>query len=417
MDTRPAFTGGSFVSGHRRLIPQIGTRFNPKGNPMVEPYRTRYDAPSQSPIISSPQTLDLSEEMWRDIQKAHSLLHITLRGAHKLALGQYPQGMHQATQDLVEPMRNQILTGVPCIDHAPNHIPVFMTTEIVLGQRKRADNEYKDADAHPYIVSINAHSIRHWELIARQAAYHTTEITNPKEILDAIESRIDQDYAITTIRERQQRDPHPNLTNAIERRGYEMRHQDTYEVMDMIRQKKAVHLLDLPMLEGTKGRRSSIKKKARIVVEPFVHLSSQFLIALLSNAENEPIQDILMSGLLFNGASPLSIRQYLPKTYRLHQKGIPLDYIVKRALPLAAQRSQGTYGNLPSSEIARHANTSVAQEPIVSIAREMPGSHKPCPLRLIFVSYGGLIKAGVAVVRLPANGSPERDVTVSINIT
>lgn len=298
-------------------------------------------------------------------------------------------------------IRERLMTGA---SHylIPHHIPVFMTTEIVF-----------DEHQHPFIVSVNSHAPRHWDAIAQEAERGTTALTNMQNIAEAVQSRVDGDRTIRIISNDTELSQYAHLERGLRAAGISAQRCSIKEIASTPETRQKHVALHLPLLLGTKGNRKAALDRTTFVIEPFAYLSSQFLFSMLTDPHyQKAVEEHILQG----GGSFESLRAYLPKTIALSdakRQHLPGSYLIKRALPLSSQRTLGTYGSLNPYELNRHRETSIAQEAIAPSNVYVP-QYGTGPFRCITVSYGGEILAMLGIIRLPANGSPARDVSIKI---
>lgn len=365
---------------------------------MVEPYQSRYEALSQQPTIPTNQTLHLPKEALDHLERSHSLLHIALRGIHEFLT----QGMEipNEEQEIAEQIRSTLLVGSS--HHLlPRHTPVFMTAETVF-----------DADDHPYIVSINCHAPRHWDILAHETRSGETALTTMRNIIEVIRSRTHDGRAIKTITDPNGRSRFPNLEHALNQAGLKTDPCTIKEAASDQHTNIKQLVLDLPLLQGTKKDRKSILDHSSIIIEPFAHLSSQSVLAVLT----DPRYHDFISEWILHGSSPDHLRTYLPDTIPLGQsRPIENSYIVKHASPLSSQRTLGRYGQISREELERQRHAGIAQQAITPKQVHVP-AHGIGPFRCISVSYAGHLIAAFGVVRMPANGSPSHDISVKISV-
>lgn len=370
---------------------------------MVEPYSVRYEAPSKQPIISSAQTLSLSTKELEQLQGIHSLLHFTLRNIHEFLVENPESSLSKEERIIAARIRKQLLTGISS-DLLPKHIPSFLTTEIVF-----------DAEHHPYVVSVNGHSTRHWDVIAQEAQSGTTALTTVSHLIEAIRSRADDRQPIRILTDPSGSPRLQFLENQLNEAGISVLRYSIKDAavwtLDPSAPKQTI--LDLPMLQGTKGNRKAVLANATVILEPFTHLSSQFLFSILT----DPTYREFVSNRILHGASTDHLGGYLPRTVSLNegmQRADPTD-LIKRGLPLSSQRTLGSKESFNPTELERHRHTYVAQQKIAPKTAYVP-NHGIGPFRCIVVSYGGIVVAAVGIVRLFADDSPERDITMKIAI-
>lgn len=366
---------------------------------MVEPYASRYEALSKQPTAPTNQALHLPTEAIEHLRRSHRLLHVTLRRLHEFLT--QANEIPDAQQHRAKQIRSSLLAGFSH-DLLPRHIPVFMTTETIF-----------DAQHRPYIVSINCHAPRHWDTLARETETGETALTTMQHVIDAIKCRTDDVRPVKIITDSSRRSRFPHLENRIHQAGldtYSCTMKEAASPQEQIATKQLI--LDLPLLQGTKGDRKSILKDSSIIIEPFAHLSSQSVLAILTDPEH---RDFIEEHLL-HGGSLGHLRAYLPDTVPLAHAGIRRiedSYVVKNALPLSSQRTLGRFGQINPGELRRQRHAGIAQEAIESNRILVP-TYGTGPFRCISISYGGNLLAAFGIVRIPANGIPAHDISVKI---
>lgn len=381
----------------------ISMRYTRKERPfMIATYQSA-DEPSQSSIQPSTHTFQLSHEERRRIQHLHLSLLSALRGVHRFMTMEGVRIVGSAAQQEAEAVRSELRIGIPDILVDMTDIPVFLTTEIVF-----------DADRHPYIVSINAHSARHWDAIVRH--------TEGRALIQAIRERSVSNQLII-IKRPYGEHPYPALARALTDAGMTTTAQTMKEVADQAEtyatQKDGMAskpcILELPMTQGNTPTRRLIQRNADIVLQPFTHLSSQHILALLSHPRHSAVRDALIVKYPFCITDLAELRAVIPETLPLSAKGIPRNYLIKKAGPLTTQRVRKTYGSYTAEEIAASTATSVAQRPIQPLIVLFPHERISCPFRIIATSYGGRLLDMIGVAQTPTNGHPAQNLAVNIN--
>jgi hypothetical protein len=259
---------------------------------------------------------------------------------------------------------------------------------------------------------MNAHSARHWDVMTTLSRPDPASITSTERLVDAINQRFrGRDIVIIGDADRT---GYPHLTSALHRYGIQTMHQ-SFDETDRQSTKTWQCVFELPLLNGRRELCRRIHRKTSFVIEPYPHLSGQFVLALLSNAQQDiAVSDILQNRILDEDALAL-LQLRIPKTYSLASTGVPPDALVKAAPPLSSQRCLGRYDQIaPRIDLTECLYRFVAQERIAPFRIAIPNENNHCPVRLIFVSYRGEVLTGMAVVRIPSNGHPERDVALDL---
>lgn len=371
---------------------------------MVHPYQAPYSHEPSQPSIPSPlQTFELSADEYRNIERLHLSLLRTLRRLHEISFGE-----PRVVGDLAAPkaIRDLLCADAPKPLVEPLGTPLFLTTEIIL-----------DEDRDPYIVSVDAHSARHWEnLIA-------FDERNAKDLVEAIWDQLHGRPLMIIVEARVCR-CYPTLSTVLQEEGATVIRRNMREAARLaekaLAQPDEPHaqpcIIEYPFMRGKKRQRRAIAKGADAIIQPFVHLSDQRILALLSRPMPEGVRDTI--AIDEESCSDLDrVRTSIPDTRIVSaDEEIPENYVIKFASPLTSQRVLGTVGEIRPAYLSILARKTVAQQAVPCKKMHVHG-HGDCPLRLIVASYGGSILSMIGIARIPANGQPSRDLAVRINLS
>lgn len=362
---------------------------------MVEHYQEREIAPSKQQITTSSRSFGFTPIEFQTLRETHQLLFRALDNVHRYVYSSDSYG-HGGTAQMI---RQSILQYAPSLEYG-GRSPSFVTTEVVL-----------DTNRQPYIVGINAHSARHWDVLAGIGRTIHASITSTPRLIQTIRERL-QGQEIVIIGDVNQ-PRYSNLAKALVRYGLNIRYQSLDETEQRLTKDWQL-ILELPMMQGRKQKCRAIHHGASFAIEPFSHLSGQFVLSFLSNADaNVAISDILQQRIL-DLDSLFALQRRIPKTFSLASSSIPPNALIKSALPLSTQRKICRLNS--DMDLESRLYSYVAQERLDQLSIELPNERQQCPIRFYFVSYRGELVTGMAIAHVPANGHPSKDVALDLVI-
>ena len=259
---------------------------------MVHPYQEPYSHEPSHPSIPSPlQTFELSADEYGNIERLHLSLLRTLRRLHEISIGE-----PRVVSDLTAPKTIQDLlrAGAPEPPAEPVGTPLFLTTEIIL-----------DEERNPYIVSVDAHSARHWEnLIAFDKQYEN-------KLIEAIQDWLEE-RPLTIIVDARIRRCYPTIGTVLQAKGATVIRRNIKETARRAERALAQPdeprtrpcIIEYPFMRGKKRDRNAIAKGADMVIQPFAHLSDQRILALLSGSMPENVRRAITIELFGSRSSP-----------------------------------------------------------------------------------------------------------------
>lgn len=366
---------------------------------MVEHYSPREEVPSKPKIVTSDRSFSIDRAEFQHLRRVHKALYLASKRVRRLICS----GVSNQHSSL-HPDIQMILAGLDARHMAfDGRDATFMTTEVVM-----------DKDRRPYIVSIDAHSARHWDSIVGLSRIGHTSLTRSDLLIEAIRKHF-SGQELVFIRDSHNRIRYPNFSNALIRQGATVKHRTLSETNEETLNSWQC-ILELPFMQARKKLCRKLHEKASFLIEPFLHFSSQRMLALLSDEGCYRVIDDYRSIEAPTMDDFAALQRAIPRTYLMGSPSIPMDARVKLSAPLASQRCIGRYDAVPSIQLLRGARGMVAQESINPYCIEIPKGHSKCPLRLILVSYRGEVLAGVGIAQVPANGVPTREVFVDITI-
>lgn len=371
---------------------------------MVHPYQETYTSEPSHPSTPSPlQTFEISANEYENIERLQLSLLRTLRRLHEISIGE-----PRVVSDLTAPKAIQDLlrAGAPEPPAEPVGTPLFLTTEIIL-----------DEERNPYIVSVDAHSARHWEnLIAFDKQYEN-------KLIEAIQDWLEE-RPLTIIVDARIRRCYPTIGTVLQAKGATVIRRNIKETA-----RRAEHalaqpdeprarpcIIEYPFMRGKKHDRRAIAKGANMIIQPFAHLSDQRILALLSGSMPKSVRDAI--AINEESCSDLDrVRVSIPDTRIVSaNEEIPEGYVIKCADPLTSQRVFGTVEEIRPAYLSMLTRKVVAQRTIPCTKMHVHG-HGDCLLRLIVASYGGNVLSMIGIARIPANGRPSRDFPVQISLS
>ena len=361
---------------------------------MLEQITRHPSVPSQRHLVSSDRSFLLRPHEYERLSEIHAALDRALQGLHRYVTGHDQYGYAGAAQRI----RSRMVGPLPLLEYA-GRMPTFVTTEFVL-----------DVHRQPHLVSVNAHSARHWDAIVA-VSRDASSALSASRLIQAIAGRF-KGWDLVHIEEA----PHaraPQLMRALMDQGVRIRSRTLDEAMRQS-SKEWQCMFDLPLSAGRAQIREQIYRRSSFTIEPCVHLSHQSMLTLLCETERDVAVSDIVRNRIIDAETLAQLQSCVAKTYSIASTSLPTNAVMKSALPMSVQRCLSRSDVNEQMRNTELLEAYVAQERIEPLHVSIPSAHEPCPVRLICVSYRGELLTGMAVARIPSNGQPARDVPLEL---
>lgn len=328
---------------------------------------------SDRSFVLEPKELQALIQLHRDLYQALGSVRAHLAG----------NGRSVASQKI----RDLLFQGLP-YDGLGREDPSFVTTQVLF-----------DRERQPHLIGIDTHSSRNWEMMSGLSRSIHMSVTNTSNLVNAIIERSGR-RRIVMIDNSGEEIRHKSLVRAMRRAdlevAYRTRSQAEQELDD-----ECVYFDDPP----SKRFSNRMREEGRFVIEPLPYFSSQYLLVLLSNGQREGVVEDLLRNEL--GVSR-SLSASIPCTVPFCSTVLPRQCYERSAISKSISRQYGDEGMHDPEE-------RVFQERIDPLRVDVSSDHRSCPLkRMTFVSYRGALLTGMAIVTVPPNGSPQKDVMMDL---
>lgn len=346
---------------------------------MVDHYLPREEVPYKQQIITR-DVFKVTEKEHVRLCKLHNRLYRILNATHRM-LGSDVLLRRTGTGEWI---RNFLKNPDHHALKGDGRDVTFMTTEIVLDQHR-----------NPFIVSVDAHSARHWDDIALLSRENIGNLTSAHQFVEAIGMHF-QDRELVIVRDSQGCERYSGLCRMLNRSGISVIHRTASEVENELEHSWQC-LLELPFMQVRKQRRQRMYERASFLIQPHAYLSSQRVLAMLGREEcYDALADA--SHPSFTREEFQKVQRAIPRTQLMERDTeVDPDRLVKLSAPLTSQCCIGSYQAVSPMEISRRANGMVAQERIRPFTMFVPALGSMLPVRLILISYRGSILTGIAI--------------------